>query len=51
MVGSGTQTVDDSTQMVDDDTLTSDDQHRRGNTVVGMTRSHRHQAKQHSHVC
>jgi hypothetical protein len=58
MVGGGTLMVTGSTQMVDDSTLTvnggtqmSDDQHRLGSAVTSTSRSRRHQAKQHPHVC
>jgi hypothetical protein len=50
-VASGTRIVDNSTLTVGGGTQTSDDQHRLGNTVASTSRSRRHQAKEHPHVC
>jgi hypothetical protein len=46
-VANGTRTINGSTLMIDDGTQTSDNQHQLDSAVAGMTRLHRHLAKQH----
>jgi hypothetical protein len=51
MVNGNTRMIADGTLTVGGGTQMSDDQHRHDSVIVGMTRSHHHQAKQHPQVC